>query len=157
MQAGKEMKNETALESNRIESLFIEIPLTVNTYDIDVAGHVNNIVYIRWLEDLRNRLFSQIYPLEKLIEVNHHLVVISSEVKYRKQIKLFYKPVGEMFLHNYSHGIFALKAKIIIDNHLAFIATQKCVFMNLSNSKMFKGNINILVKHYSPLDSENLT
>ena len=142
------MRNDTALQLEKTKTLFIEISLTVNTYDIDAASHVNNIVYIRWLEEMRNRLFSQIHSLEKLLEVNHYPVIVSGEMKYRKQIKLFDKPVGKMFLHSYSHGVFVFKAEITIDNHIAFIATQKCVIMNLNNNKMLKGNIHDLVKHF---------
>lgn len=36
-----------------------ESELEVKTYDIAAAGHVNNIVYARWLEDLRNMLFKK--------------------------------------------------------------------------------------------------
>ena len=32
---------------------FYEQPLPIRTYDIDFAGIVSNIVFIRWLEDLR--------------------------------------------------------------------------------------------------------
>ena len=141
-----EMRVDEVLLSSKTNPLFIEVPLLVNTYDIDVAGHVNNIVYVRWLEDMRNILFMQIYPMEKLLESNHHLVVVSSEIKYRKQIKLFDKPVGQMFVQSYSHGMFVLKAEIKIEDHLAFIATQKCVLLNLNENKMFTGNINDLVE-----------
>ena len=95
---------------------------------------------------MRNILFMQIYPLEKLLESNHHLVVVSSEIKYRKQIKLFDKPVGKMFVQSYSHGMFVLKAEIKIEDYLAFIATQKCVLLNLNENIMFTGNINDLVE-----------
>ena len=91
------MGNNKITEFDTIKSLFSEITLTVNTYDIDIAGHVNNIVYIRWLEDLRNKFFSQIHSMEKLLEANHYLFVVSSDVRYKKQIKLFDKPVGRMF------------------------------------------------------------
>ena len=99
--SGKKIERDySALELEKTLPLFIEIPLTVNTYDIDVAGHVNNIVYIRWLEELRSLLFSQIYSLEKLLQINYYLVVAVSEIKYRKQIKLFDKPVGKMILNS---------------------------------------------------------
>lgn len=140
------MRNDTAIQLDKTKPLFIETPIAVNTYDIDVAGHVNNIVYLRWLEDLRNELFSQVYDLQKLLEINHYLVVASCEMKYKRTIKLFDKPVGKIHLHSYSHGVIIFKAEIAIDNHIAFIATQKCVLMNLNNNKMFKGNINDLAK-----------
>ncbi len=45
---------------------FTEITFKIKPYDIDAAGHVNNAVYINWLEDLRVKLFSKIIPLESL-------------------------------------------------------------------------------------------
>jgi acyl-CoA thioester hydrolase len=140
------MDNDMVVQRDKTKPLFIEISLNVNTYDIDVAGHVNNIVYIRWLEDMRSLLFSEIYSLKKLLEVNHYLVVVSSEVKYRKQIKLFDKPVGKMLLLSYSHGVLLFKTEITIDNCIAFNATQKCVLMDLNNNKMLKGDINDFAK-----------
>ncbi len=141
------MRDEPLSQLIKAKSLFVEAHIPVNTYDIDVAGHVNNIVYIRWLEDLRNKLFSQIHPLEKLLETNHYPVVISCDVKYKKQIKLSDKPVGRIFLENYIHGVFTLKAEILLNNHIAFTAIQKCVLMDLSSHKMFKGNIHDIGMH----------
>lgn len=129
------------------EMPFTELPLLVNTYDIDVAGHVNNIVFIRWLEDLRNKLFMQLYSLQKLLELDFYLVVVASDMKYKKQIKLFDIPVGKMFLKSYSHGVFVFNAEITIEQRIAFTATQKCVLLNLTDNKMFVGNINDLVDH----------
>jgi len=139
------MRNDVAIAFLNTNPPVTEIFLTVNTYDIDIAGHVNNIVYVRWLEDMRNELFSQSFSLEKLLEVNHYPVVVSSEIKYKRQIKLFDKPLGKMFMQSYSHGLIVLKAEIIVDNTLAFVATQKCVFMNLNENKMFTGHIRDLV------------
>jgi acyl-CoA thioester hydrolase len=140
------MDNDKVAQIDKTKPLFIEISLNVNTYDIDVAGHVNNIVYIRWLEDMRSLLFSKIFSLKKLLEVNHYIVVVSSEVKYRKQIKLFDKPIGKMLLLSYSHGVLLFKTEITIDNYIAFNATQKCVLMDLKNNKMLKGDINDFAK-----------
>ena len=44
-------------------SEYYEQPLPIRTYDIDFAGIVSNIVFIRWLEDLRLGLLDQAYPL----------------------------------------------------------------------------------------------
>jgi len=130
------------------ERMFFESVLKVNTYDIDIAGHVNNMVYMRWLEDMRNELFSQIYPLEKLLEINYYPVVISTEMKYKRQIKLFDKPIGRIFLESYSHGVIMLKAEICINDDIAFTATQKCILMNLNTQKMYMGSIQDLIKRF---------
>lgn len=115
--------------------------LAVNTYDIDIAGHVNNIVYIRWLEDMRTKLFEQLYSLSNLLHNNYYLVVISCDTKYKRAIKLFDTPIGKMYLQSYSHGVLSFKAEIKMNNQIAFSAIQCCVLMNLETNKMFLGDI----------------
>ena len=41
----------------KLKPLEISLDLPIKTYDIDFAGIVSNIVYIRWLEDLRLKMF----------------------------------------------------------------------------------------------------
>ena len=54
------MKAKTKYQLDGNQSQFIEMPLMINTFDIDAARHVNNVVYIRWLEELRTKLISSI-------------------------------------------------------------------------------------------------
>lgn len=70
-----------------------EILFTVHTYDIDFAGHLNNIVYVRWIEQLRTKLFNQYFNLQELLSNNLYPVVISTNITYKKALKLFNKPV----------------------------------------------------------------
>lgn len=63
------------------------------TYDIDFAGHVSNIVYIRWLEDLRTAWLDEYYPLQEQMEQGLAPVLLRTEIDYIKQIKLFDRPV----------------------------------------------------------------
>ncbi|HET54449.1 MAG TPA: hypothetical protein ENN33_04455 [Ignavibacteria bacterium] len=65
----------------------IEYELEVKTYDIDAAGHVNNIVYIRWLEDLRNMLFKKMFDFNNVLSKEYYPVVVSTNIKYKKTIK----------------------------------------------------------------------
>ena len=52
----------------QLKPLEVELYLPVRTYDIDFAGIVNNIVYVRWLEDLRLEMLSRFLPLEELLQ-----------------------------------------------------------------------------------------
>src|SRR5271156_3261879 len=46
-----------------------ESDLAVRLYDIDFNGHVSNIVYIRWLEDIRTIAFETIMPLKNCLDL----------------------------------------------------------------------------------------
>lgn len=121
-------------------NITIRRDLVVNTYDIDVAGHVNNIVYIRWLEDLRNILFKKIFDFNEILSRKYYPVVVSTKIKYKKQIKLLDIVTGSLNLVRHRHGIMILSAEIKIDNTIAATADQRCVMINLTDSKMISQN-----------------
>jgi len=110
--------------------------IVVNTYDIDVAGHVNNIVYVRWLEDLRNMLFKKMFDFNNVLTKEYYPVVVSTNIKYKKQLKMFDTPFGNIKLVDYNHGIMNLKIEIKLNDNIAASAEQKCVLINLKTSKM---------------------
>lgn len=119
-----------------MKSDIIEMSFVVNTYDIDVAGHVNNIVYIRWLEDMRTGLLKDNMDLHKLVSENYYPVIMSTKIRYKKQIKLFDKPIGVMKFSAYDHKIITFEAVIRLGNIIAVKAEQKCAIVNLKSSSM---------------------
>jgi acyl-CoA thioester hydrolase len=117
---------------------YAELKLNINTYDIDIAGHVNNIVYVRWFEDLRTKLFNTYFNLQDLLLNNLYPVVISTNITYKKPLNLFDKPAGIINLKCCNHGIMTLKAEIKLEEKIAAFGEQKCVLMNLKTRKMNK-------------------
>lgn len=113
----------------------------VHTYDIDAAGHVNNTVYVRWLEQLRNKIVEQVFGFKNLLAQKYYFVVAAGDLRYRKQITLFEEPQGEMVLESYAHGVFTLRAVFMVNGQKAFTALQKCVLMNTEHGGMFKGKL----------------
>lgn len=102
----------------------IETKIHVATYDIDFAGIVSNIVYFRWLEDLRFKLLEQSFPLNDLL--TRHLVptVVHSEIDYRKAIKLDSEVRGRMWLDAIHGRKMILKAEFTIPDGLAAAAAH---------------------------------
>ncbi len=116
----------------------IESELEIKTYDIDVAGHVNNIVYVRWLEDMRSRLLFARSPVSKLIERNLYPVVVSTQIRYRSQLTLTDKPRCIIWIESVKHGLMHLKAVFQKDDSRVATAEQDCVLMDLRTGKMDK-------------------
>lgn len=114
------------------------LDLEIKTYNIDIAGHVNNAVYIQWIEDLRTKLFQDYFHLQELLNRKLYPVVISTDIHYKKFLKLFDKPVGIMKIESLNHGIFTLKAEISIDGKIAASVLQKCVISDLEKLEMIK-------------------
>jgi acyl-CoA thioester hydrolase len=90
----------------------IEMYFEIKPYNIDAAGHVNNAVFINWLEDLRVKLFGNIIPLNKIINKGCHLVVASTAIEYKIPLYLFDKPVGKIRIEKFTKGIWYITADI---------------------------------------------
>jgi len=129
-----------------MNQISVELKPDIKTYDIDIAGHVNNAVYIKWFEDLRTKLFREYFDLPELLSNNLYPVVISTNITYKKFLKLFDKPGGFMNLVCYNHGIVTLKVEIRLDGKIAAFGEQKCILMNLKTSLMNKEKLKSILK-----------
>ena len=71
-------------------------PLRIQTYDIDFAGIVSNIVFVRWLEDLRLGLMEQAYPLIRALAKNVTPILLATRISYRRPVTIADQLVGRM-------------------------------------------------------------
>jgi acyl-CoA thioester hydrolase len=122
--------------STQTEEISISLKFVVKPYNIDASGHVNNAVYINWLEDLRDELFEKIIPINELISKGLYLVVASTIIEYKKPIFLFDKPEGTMRVDKYIRGIWYLSAEIELEGKIAAKVKQKCVLFDRETKKM---------------------
>jgi len=120
------------------------INFEIKTYEIDVAGHVNNIVYVKWLEDLRFKLFNQILPIDRLLYLDLYPVVTSTKIAYKKQLKLSDKPLGLIWIENIQHDMMVLKYNFMKGKVICSFAEQKCVLINLKKDIMDKEKLKSL-------------
>ena len=103
------------------------INFDIKTYEIDIAGHVNNIVYIKWLEDLRCKLFGSILPFDDLLCRDLYPAIISTNITYKKQLKLSDKLSGSIWIENIQHNMMTLKFSFISSwKYLRFCRTKMC-------------------------------
>jgi acyl-CoA thioester hydrolase len=113
-------------------ALEVELPLRVGTYDIDFAGVVSNIVYIRWLEDLRLKLLDEFLPLQEQVENGLSPVLASTRIEYRRPIRLFARPLGRMWMTQAGRVRWTVEAEIVVDGEPAATAVQTGAFVGLA-------------------------
>lgn len=111
----------------------VELPIQVRTYDIDFAGIVSNIVYIRWLEDLRSTMLEAHLPLDRQLARGSTPVLLSTDIRYRRAVRLFDRPVGRMWMAEAGKVRWTLQAEFTVDDSLMAEATQVCALVNLQN------------------------
>lgn len=119
----------------RMKALYIEHEINVSTYDIDFAGHVSNTVYLRWLEDMRLKVFDVYCPLQDFIANGMTPILVSTEIHYKKPIKLFEKPKGRMWLSGKSLTTITIDAEIYLDDVLTTTARHVGVFVDMAKMK----------------------
>lgn len=118
-----------------MRALYIEHDINVSTYDIDFAGHVSNTVYLRWLEDMRLKMFDIYCPLQNFLEKGVTPVLVSTEIHYKKAIKLFEKPRGKMWVSELGLLTLAIDAEIYLADELTTLARHKGVFVDMAKMK----------------------
>jgi acyl-CoA thioester hydrolase len=100
------------------------IHFPVQTYDIDFAGVVSNIVYIRWLEDLRLRILEEHYPLERFLEAGVAPTLIETHIRYIRAVTIHDRPVGRMWISTVRKLKFGFEAEFTVDGELHAKAEQ---------------------------------
>ena len=62
-----------------------DLKLTVQPEHIDVLGHVNNVVYVSWMQDVATAHIEQLgLGLKEYIVLKHAMVAVEHHVQYRK-------------------------------------------------------------------------
>ena len=118
---------------------FTELKIRVKTYDIDFVGHVNNAVYIHWLEDLRLQLLDLYYPLEEMTADNFSPVIINTSIHYKQGIVLADKYVtGKMWMESLDKASFHLAAEFSVNDNIRCTATQRGAFVDTQKMRIIR-------------------
>jgi len=118
--------------------LLTETGIAVQPYDIDAAAHVNNVVYVRWLEDLRIELLRRHCSMRDLIESGMVAVVADTYIRYIKPVRLFDEPVGRVWSSELGRVSCVLHFEIARDGLLCTEATQRVMFVDMNTMKSMR-------------------
>jgi len=111
------------------------LPLSVRTYDIDFAGIVSNIVFIRWLEDLRCEILVNHLPMEEQLKDGVAPLLIQTQIDYKRSITLVDKPIGRMWIGKLKTMKWFVNAEISVDGIIAATAEQTGCFIDLTTRR----------------------
>lgn len=123
------------MHSEQQRLLEVELAIPVRTYDIDFAGIVSNIVYIRWLEDLRSKWLEEHFLLAQQIEQGYAPVLTTTKIEYKRAIKLFDRVIGRLWISNVERLKWTVQAEIITNDQLAATAIQTGIFVSIQNGR----------------------
>ena len=83
----------------------------VMTYDIDAAGVLNNIVYVRWLEDLRNLFAEKVLPIDQAYARGIAPAISRTEVDYLAPVQFPDRLEARMGMLEHGRAKFVLYAE----------------------------------------------
>lgn len=120
-----------------VKPLRIQIVFTPKTYEIDFSGVLSNIVYVKWLEDLRLAMLAKYLPLQNLMEKEMAPMIMSTEIHYKKPVVLFDTVVGEAWLKNLGRSSWNLAIVFTIAERgsIAAEAEQHGLFVNYKTQR----------------------
>jgi acyl-CoA thioester hydrolase len=122
--------------NNLHRPLEVVLAIPVKTYDIDFMGIVSNIVYVRWLEDLRLKFLDEHWQLNQQIEQGYTPILAGTEIEYKRPIKIIDQVIGRLWLSNLGRLKWTVQAEIFSNNELAAVASQKGGFVSLQNNRL---------------------
>jgi acyl-CoA thioester hydrolase len=117
------------------ERLEIQQSLRVKPYDIDVMGVVSNIVYVRWMEDLRLAMLDAYLPLEEQMASDMIPAILRTEMEYKHPIQLHDELVGTMRLSNLEKLRYEVTAEFRVRGQVFAIGRQEGCFVSLSTKR----------------------
>ena len=108
------------------------------TYQIDYVGHVNNIIYIQWMENGRVRLMEAIGMPITEIAIDEGIVPVLTEtnIKYKKPFYLNNDVIIETWLSKLNNASAIIEFSFYNEKHeLCATGQQKGLFINRSTGR----------------------
>jgi acyl-CoA thioester hydrolase len=115
--------------------LEITRPLTVASYDVDYGGVVSNIVYVRWLEDMRHALIDRVYSFARQQQERIAPAVVETSIRYHRPLRFLDRPQGRLWVTSAGPVRLSFSGEITLDGAPAAQATQVCAFIDLDTGR----------------------
>jgi acyl-CoA thioester hydrolase len=113
----------------------IERALPVQTYDIDFAGTVGNIVFVRWLEDLRLALMQEVYPIAMALAEDVAPILRATRITYAHPVDMQDALVGRIWVTEMQRVRWTIAAEFLVGSRVHASAEQDGLFIRLSTRR----------------------
>jgi acyl-CoA thioester hydrolase len=123
------------IEIKTLRPLLLERNIKVKGYDIDVMGIVNNIVYVRWFEDLRHYFLDMYWPYADMLGQNQSPILSKLEIEYKYPLTILEHPVGRIWVSSLSRAKWEMGFEIITGKKLNCIGKQSGYIYDLRRKK----------------------
>ena len=113
----------------------VERDLPVRTYDIDFAGVVSNIVFVRWLEDLRLAMMAEAYPIVRALAEDVAPILLETRIAYERPVTIHDALKGRMWVTEMGRVKWHVAAEFVVGEAVHARAEQTGLFIRLSTRR----------------------
>ncbi|MBM7167103.1 acyl-CoA thioesterase [Streptomyces sp. G44] len=111
-------------------------PCPLRWADADAYGHVNNALYLRFMEEARTRMFQEVLPADEADRRRHAFVVSRAAVEYRVPLQYREDPVDVCVKVAQRKGVsFDLAYEVRDADHVYAEGTTTIVAYNLDTGR----------------------
>jgi len=115
---------------------FLQKEIEIQGYDIDYGGVVSNIVYIRWMDDLRTALLKDHYSLELMAKNGLAPVVNKTHAHYKRPALFGDSLIAKIRITMLEKIRWEVQVEITKNGgETVFTAVQSGAFVNLKNGR----------------------
>lgn len=115
--------------------MFIEIPITVKTYDTDYMQIVSNTVHVKWFEDMRMVILDKYFPLKEMLADNKTPILSETNIKYLRPITLNNKLTGRAWICGLGKSKWNAKFEILENDILYCQGSQEGYYFDLKTNR----------------------
>ena len=113
----------------------VHLEIRPQGYDIDVAGVVNNIVYLRWVEDLRMKILQEYWPIEHQLANGYVPAIAKTEVSYHRPVTIDETVHARMWVTKITKVRTVVEAEFMVGNEKVLSAKQSVCFVDLETKR----------------------
>lgn len=112
-----------------------EIPLTIYAFDVDYMGIVHNIVYLRWLEQIRTDFLSRYYSIADSLETGICPIIAKTEMNYHSPLRVTDIAAAKFKVEDVGRSKWVISMEIYSGETLNFRADQTGMFYDINRKK----------------------
>jgi len=115
----------------------LDYKLTAYPFHIDAMGHVNNTVYIQWMEIGRVHLLAAVgLPMSQIMQQGFGPVLVDTRISYKKPLFLGDTIAASIWVSKLKGASAEMSFEFRNQhNEVAAVGTQRGLFVNLSTQK----------------------
>lgn len=112
--------------------MICELEFEVRTYDVDFAGIVSNLVYHRWLEDLRLEVLAQAMSVPELMDAGMVPTLAQTLIDFRAPLRLAERVRGRQAITVVGRTSFVFETEMrrVPDGLIIAVARHKVVLVD---------------------------